>query len=236
MTMSFALEALCDFDGTVAPRDTVDLLLERLAEPAWRVLEERWVRGEIDSRTCMAGQVALIHGGWPAIERTLAGVRLDPTFAPFVHWCRHAGVRLRIVSGGIDRVIRHLLARDGIVVDGIWAARLGARADGRLTLRFPSPGRGWRCGAGFCKCALFTRAAARPVRVLIGDGRSDFCCAHRADLVFARAALYGYCRREAIPVRSFADFTDVRRSLERWLRLPRRPEGSRPTSPVAEAR
>jgi len=45
---------LVDFDGTVAPTDTVDALLERFADPEWRRLEERWVRGEISSRQCMA--------------------------------------------------------------------------------------------------------------------------------------------------------------------------------------
>ena len=233
--MAATMEMLCDFDGTVAPRDTVDLLLERLADPAWRMLEERWVRGEIDSQECMGGQIPLIRGGWPAIERILAEVRLDPTFAPFVDWCRREGIRLRIVSGGIDRVIRHLLARDGIRVDEIWAAKLRARDDGRLRLTFPSPPRGSRCGTGFCKCALFGQSAPQPVRILIGDGRSDFCCAHRADLVFARAALLSYCRRHALPVRSFGDFMDLRRSVERWLRVPREPAGAVAAPSVAEA-
>jgi 2,3-diketo-5-methylthio-1-phosphopentane phosphatase len=218
--MRTALEILCDFDGTVASVDTVDLLLERLADPAWRVLEARWVRGEIDSRACMGGQIALIGGGWAAIREALADVALDRTFAAFAGWCRRQGIRLRIVSGGIDRVIHHLLARDRIAVDAVWASHLVEHAAGRLALDFPRPLVGSRCGSGFCKCALFTRrfGATRPLRVLVGDGRSDFCCAHRADVVFARAELADYCRDNDLPARPFADFAEVQRGLAQLVR------------------
>jgi 2,3-diketo-5-methylthio-1-phosphopentane phosphatase len=215
--METPIEVLCDFDGTVAREDTVDLLLERLADPAWRTLEERWVRGEIDSRECMAGQIPLIRGGWVAMRRILQDVRIDPTFARFASWCRRRGVRLRIVSGGIDRVIHHVLAREMIVVDEIWAPHLLEHAGGRLTLAFPPAGGRSRCGSAFCKCALFGGPAPRPLRILIGDGRSDFCCAHQADRVFARAQLLAHCRAHAIRVLPFGDFTGIRRHLGRYL-------------------
>src|SRR6266481_2104042 len=218
--METAIEVLCDFDGTVTSEDTVDLLLERLADPAWRILEERWVRGEIDARECMAGQVALIRGGAAAIRRVLGEVQVEPTFAPFVTWCRRRGIRLRIVSGGIDLVIHDLLAREGVAVDEIWAPRLLEHQDGRLALEFPpSLGRS-RCGSDFCKCSLFEPSASRPLRILIGDGRSDFCCAHWADRVFARSQLIAYCRAHAVEFLRFENFSGIRRTIERWARRP----------------
>jgi 2,3-diketo-5-methylthio-1-phosphopentane phosphatase len=223
--MRAAIEILCDFDGTISPIDTVDLLLERLADPAWRLLEERWIRGDIGSRECMSGQIALVRGGWPAIEDVLAGVTLEPTFADFAVWCRQAGIRLDIVSEGLDRVIRHLLAREGIRVDRISASRLVEHPDGRLSLA-PAPAavmappdaiessRDARCGAALCKCALFSSAVPRPLRVLVGDGRSDFCCAARADVVFARSTLAIHCRQNDIAFVPFDDFRTVRKRLE----------------------
>ena len=213
-----ALEILCDFDGTIASVDTVDLVLERLADPAWRALEEAWVRGEIDSRACMSGQVRLIRGGWPAVARILDGVRLDRTFAPFVAWCRAQAIPLRVASEGIDRVIRHLLARDEIVVDGIWANELVEGHDGRFSLRVPRPRRPTTCGAFFCKCELFPPIVPRPARILIGDGRSDFCCAARADVVFACSKLAIHCQQNDIPFVPFEGFDAVARALgERFL-------------------
>ena len=214
-----AVEVLCDFDGTIARVDTVDLVLERLADPAWRALEDAWVRGEIDSRTCMAGQLRLVRGGWPAVARVLADVALDATFAPFVHWCRAHAVPLRIASEGVDRFIRHLLARDGIAVDGVWASELTEHGDGTFVLDFPRTAHPTTCGAAFCKCALFADPAPRRPRVLIGDGRSDFCCAARADLVFACSKLAIHCEQHEIPFVPFDGFDAVARTLDAWLRV-----------------
>jgi 2-hydroxy-3-keto-5-methylthiopentenyl-1-phosphate phosphatase len=212
MSRARAIEVLCDFDGTISPIDTVDFILERLAEPAWRTLEERWIGGEIDSRECMAGQIALVGGGWAAVVDALARVELDPSFAGFAAWCRGAGIPLRIVSEGIERVILHLLARGRIQVDDVWAPSLVESAEGRLRLEFPIDG-ATRCGAALCKCAALATVEPRSLTVLIGDGRSDFCAAGRADLVFACSKLAIHCQQNDIPYVPFVGFDGVRRRL-----------------------
>lgn len=214
--MTSPIEVLCDFDGTIATVDTVDLLLERLADPAWRVLEEQWVQGEIGSRECMAGQIPLVRGGWRAIEALLAEVKLEPTFPAFAAWCREARVPLRVTSEGLDRVIHHLLARDGITVTEISACHLEERR-GRLSLSFPKTLADTHCGAALCKCSLFPTATPRPLRVLIGDGRSDFCCAARADVVFACSKLSLHCRQNDIPFVPFESFEGVRSAIAERL-------------------
>jgi 2-hydroxy-3-keto-5-methylthiopentenyl-1-phosphate phosphatase len=219
--MEGRLEILCDFDGTISPVDTVDFLLERLADPSWRLLEDQWIRGEIDSRQCMAAQVALVRGGWPAINRALEEVRLDPGFAGFASWCRESGIALRVVSEGIEQVIRCLLRREGILVDEVWASRLVEGVGGDLALRFATAGK-TLCGAALCKCALVTSAEPRPFRVLIGDGRSDFCVAHRADLVFACSKLAIHCAQNDIAFVPFLGFDAVRGFLEDRRAVPRR--------------
>jgi 2,3-diketo-5-methylthio-1-phosphopentane phosphatase len=219
--MKGRLEILCDFDGTIAPIDTVDFLLERLADPAWRLFEEQWIRGEIDSRECMTAQVGLVRGGWRAIRRALEEVRLDPSFAAFAAWCRASRISLRVVSEGIEQVITHLLRREGVLVDEIWAPRLSECSNGALELRLPAAG-GALCGAALCKCASVTTDASPPFRVLIGDGRSDFCVSRRADLVFACSKLAIHCEQNDIPFVPFLGFDTVRRMLaERRAASPR---------------
>jgi 2-hydroxy-3-keto-5-methylthiopentenyl-1-phosphate phosphatase len=222
------LEILCDFDGTIASIDTVDFLLERLADPGWRILEEQWIRGEIDSSACMTAQIALVRGGWRAIRRALEEVRLDPGFARFASWCRASRIPLRVVSEGIEQVIIHLLRREAVLVDEVWAPRLSERSNETLELRLPAPGSAL-CGAALCKCVFVTTAASPPFRVLIGDGRSDFCISRRADLVFACSKLAIHCEQNDIPFVPFVGFDTVRRLLEkRHAPFPRvvEPEGT----------
>ena len=52
---------ICDFDGTVTPFDVTDAILERFARPAWKTIEDEWVRGAISARRCMERQLSLIH-------------------------------------------------------------------------------------------------------------------------------------------------------------------------------
>src|SRR5882762_10361470 len=97
---------IIDFDGTVAPTDTVDALLERFADPEWRRIEERWVAGEINSQECMAAQLSLVRGGRAALKEFLESVVVDPFFPAFVRQVSPYA-DLVIVSDGLDHPIRH---------------------------------------------------------------------------------------------------------------------------------
>src|SRR5437867_8040838 len=99
---------IVDFDGTVAPTDTVDALLERFADPQWRRIEERWVSGEIDSRHCMAAQIALVRGSRAVLEEFLHSVTVDPSFIDFVR-AVEAFAEVIVVSDGLDDPARHAL-------------------------------------------------------------------------------------------------------------------------------
>jgi 2-hydroxy-3-keto-5-methylthiopentenyl-1-phosphate phosphatase len=55
------------------------------------------------------------------------------------------------------------------------------------------------------------------LRILIGDGRSDFCAAGCVDLVLAKGALLDHCRAAGLPHMAFADFDDASRLLAGWL-------------------
>lgn len=212
--MAARLEIFCDFDGTVTTVDSVDVLLERLADPSWRAIEELWERGEIGSRECMARQIGLFAGGWPAVRQALDTIEIDPTLARFVAWSRERGIPFRVVSDGLDMSIGYVLARAGVDVDSVIANRLVEGAGGSLSLEFPYSLPDGACSSGVCKCDVLERANGRAVRVFIGDGRSDFCCSVKADILFAKARLLAHCLENDIPCIPFATFDDIRAALE----------------------
>ncbi len=213
----------CDFDGTVTQGDVVDILLTELADPSWRAVEAEWEQGRIGSRECLARQIPLIRGGWPAIEQQLRHIDLDPTFPAFAAWCRAENVPLWVVSDGLDRVISTLLARAHITVDGVWANHLDESPAGTLSIRFPHPSVDGRCLAGLCKCQIIERGVGAALRVVIGDGRSDWCWAKHAEWRFAKSQLLTYCRAQGIACSTFEDFDTIRLALTRWLEKTRRP-------------
>jgi len=205
-------EIFCDFDGTITRVDCVDLILEQLSEPGWEEIEERWISGEIGSRQCMAEQVALLSGGWSAIESVLDSVEIEPSFPDFATWCRASGIRFTIVSDGLDCAIDYILTREGITVDAIIANHLAETDDDRLRLSFPYAQTD--CGSGVCKCRIVDGIATAAKRIYIGDGRSDFCSAGKTDLLFAKNKLLAHCQKEGIACIPFTSFKEVRQVIE----------------------
>lgn len=197
--------AFCDFDGTIATDDVTDLVLNRFALPAWRDIEMRWEIGAINSAECMREQVRLIRAERDEIDAFLEQVGIDPGFPDFKKYCDRSGIEVVIVSDGVDHFIRRVLALHGVSCARIIANRLMVTEAG-FDLAFPHGRAGCRVAAGVCKCAVLEGAGRH---IFVGDGRSDFCAARRAAMVFAKGKLATYCRREAIPHAVYADFFDV---------------------------
>jgi 2,3-diketo-5-methylthio-1-phosphopentane phosphatase len=213
-TPAAAWSVLCDFDDTVSLADVTDALLQRYARPAWRELEAAWEAGRIGSRACMAGQVALLDCNPEELEGYVAGLAIDPGFAPFVAAVDAAGASLTIVSDGLDEVIAAMLAPAGLAHVPVHASRLvqtGARA---WALEFPQAREECRSASATCKCH-WLQAAPRST-LLIGDGVSDICVAAGADMRFAKSRLREHCVELGLPRRPIRDFADA---LVAWREL-----------------
>ena len=205
---SLQLHLLVDFDGTIAMIDTVDALLSLHAEDAWLEIETAWIAGKIGSREAMAAQVALLKLDATALDTFIDSVALDPGFASFVALCRASQIPVTVVSDGIDHVVTRVLARHGVPFP-VRANHLEQTGGERWHLTFPFSAEG--CSSGNCKCRAPT--APGSFRVLIGDGRSDFCAAATVDLCLAKGKLIDHCQSEGIAFVAFRDFHDVTRIM-----------------------
>jgi len=204
------MQVFCDFDGTIAKVDTTDLVLTRLADPAWEDLEDRWRRGEITAAECMRGQVALIGGDDAALDAVLDGVELVEGFEDFVAWCQDNAVPLTVVSDGVDYFIARILSRHGLDHVPVVANRMVGDAVSGRRLEQPWSRAGCAAGSGVCKCQATSTDA---FMVFIGDGRSDFCVSGRADLLFARDKLADYARSRGVPHHEFSSFHTITTTL-----------------------
>ncbi len=209
------LRMFVDFDGTIALEDTTDVILERFAEPEWRTIESDWLAGLIGSRECLARQVDLIRARPEQIDELVRKIPLDPHFLEFSAQCRRHGIPLTVVSDGLDQVVTAMLARAGAHVP-VLANRLEWLGKDRWRLAFPHSVDDCRAAAGNCKCRALDKEPGT-VRILVGDGRSDFCAAETADLVFAKGALAEHCHSKGLTYVMFGNFAGATTLLTEWI-------------------
>ncbi len=193
-----------DFDGTIAIDDTTLLLLERFAGPSWRLIEERWEAGEIGSRDCLSQQIELLRALPEEIDAALDGVTVDSTFSDLVGFASQNHMNVTVISDGLDRSVTQILGRMHTDLP-VFANTLEWLGKDRWRVHFPNWHHECRSISGHCKCATVSSSKAN-FRVLIGDGRSDFCAAETVDLVFAKGRLANYCEQNALPYYAFTDF------------------------------
>jgi 2-hydroxy-3-keto-5-methylthiopentenyl-1-phosphate phosphatase len=210
------LAALIDFDGTVAPDDPTDRLLDRFATPEWRAVEAEWQAGRMTSRDCMQRQAVMLRATPGELDAAIGTIRIDPGFYDFLRLCRRRGVRVTIVSDGFDRVVRAVLERAGLSIP-FYANTLEWQGANRWRLSLPHARADCRSGAANCKCAHGARGGG--ACIVVGDGRSDFCMADRARFVIAKGTLAEFCRAHGLAHASFRNFDDATRRLAEWLDL-----------------
>jgi 2,3-diketo-5-methylthio-1-phosphopentane phosphatase len=212
------MRVICDFDGTITLNDTTDCVLEALADPEWIRIEAQWLAREISAAECMRRQIALIRSSDEELDTVLDQVELDPGFPGFVDWCEARAIPLQVVSDGVDRFIRRILARHGLSHLPVVANRLVGRAPKRR-LAQPWARSGCAAGSGVCKCAQ-AQPALKSTLVYVGDGRSDFCVSARADILFAKGELAAYAAERGQRFLPFETFDDVTRELALLAGLP----------------
>ncbi|GHV54063.1 2,3-diketo-5-methylthio-1-phosphopentane phosphatase [Deltaproteobacteria bacterium] len=204
---------ICDFDGTIAPFDVTDAVLQEFAPKVWENIEEKWLRGEITARQCMERQIALIETPVALLDAFLDKVPLTEGFPEFVQFCRTRKLRLLIVSDGMDYAIQRVLARHNLSAIPVIANHLLFHGESGYALAFPYGEDG--CPSGVCKCRVSRDAGGRIL--LIGDGRSDCCLAGVASFTLAREGkeLERHCLAQGYPHRLFSNFFDILADMEK---------------------
>jgi 2-hydroxy-3-keto-5-methylthiopentenyl-1-phosphate phosphatase len=205
-----------DFDGTIAPTDPTDTVFDKFCSPAWRDIEREWQQGLRAARDCMARQVELLRATPEALDRLLRTFAIDPHFPRFVELCRRWQLQVVVVSDGMDRVVRHVLRAAGLDLP-FFANRLHWLGGERWRLGFPHARSDCAAALGNCKCGHRPIGGSGATEIVVGDGRSDFCIAKRAQLVLAKGQLAEHCRSGNIAHWPIKDFSEATGLLAGWL-------------------
>jgi 2-hydroxy-3-keto-5-methylthiopentenyl-1-phosphate phosphatase len=205
-----------DFDGTIAPADPTDTVLDRFCDASWREIEREWQEGRRTARECMARQVDLLRATPEALDELVRSLRIDPHFPAFVELCRRWHMQVIVLSDGMDRVVRQVLRAAGVNLP-FFANRLQWLGGDRWKLGFPFARNVCAGALGNCKCGHRRRGGGGHLEVVVGDGRSDFCIAARSQLVLAKGQLAAHCRSKGITHRPIEDFSEATAVMADWL-------------------
>lgn len=204
------LTVQCDFDRTISVADVTDSLMHRFARPGWQDLEDAWESGQIGSRECMMGQVALLDMSAAELDAHLDQMPIDPHFSIFVAALRRRGVPIQVVSDGLDYAIQRILDVHGLGDLPVMANQLVQVGDRSWRLETPYARKTCVRASGNCKCDRLIEQRVRNKKVLfIGDGSSDFCVSGKADFVLAKDKLITHCRSQRIAHAPFENFSDA---------------------------
>ncbi len=218
ITPSARILVQCDFDGTVTIEDASFIMLDAFAGGEWRKINAEYEAGKITVGRFNSEAFSLVKATRHDLLKTIEGkVHIRAGFEDFAAYCRGNGIRLVIVSNGLDFYIEEILKGIGLPDLEFYASR-AEFDDLSVNVTYVGPD-GTELDDSF-KEAYVKRFHDEGYRIVyVGNGSSDFRPAQESDYVFATGTLLRACRRASLGCSPFDDFRDVVRELDTTLRL-----------------
>ena len=203
----------CDFDGTITKEDMVNSFFEKYADEKWIESEKLWIEGKITSKENAIKQVSLIMKvTQKELDDFINQTEIDETFYDFYKFLNSKNIDLVIVSDGFDLFVKKIMERLGIYNIKYYANHLIYK-DNLFSIEFPYYNPGCKKGSGMCKCSKIDEKNY----LYIGDGTSDLCPAHNAEMLFAKKVLRDFCDKNSIDYTPFETFSDIQNILSSIL-------------------
>ncbi len=210
---------LTDFDDTAAVQNVAEMLLHRFGGNSWQDVRARFRAGELtlkDYQEITFNDIKADRETMRAYVKENADLR--PHFGELWEYCQEINSPLAVVSLGLDFYIRALLEKAGAGDVPVYCVNTRFTPQGiSYYYHHAYPGEE---GRGNSKGLIVDRYRGLGYHVIyVGDGRSDFEGAERADTVFAHSFLAEECDRQSVPYRPFNDFGDVLATTKELLGL-----------------
>ena len=201
----------CDFDGTITPVDTFDLLMEDAYGQRWRQLKADLVGFRLTLREAMDHLGAMVTAQQlKAMEQRMATFAPRPGFLRFLDAMDHAGIPVVVVSGGflplVEVVLREHRHRFKAVIAGLPIPQ--DREGTRHHIHSPHSS-----AEELVAKAQVVDLYGHGCTIAIGDGITDLRMAEAADVVFARDFLAKFLGERGLAFHPWRNFDDVLRRL-----------------------
>ncbi|MEI6125306.1 MAG: MtnX-like HAD-IB family phosphatase [Pseudomonadota bacterium] len=198
-----------DFDNTITSFDVLDGIIEQFSiNRDWVAYEAAWKQGKIGSRQCLEGQLRSIRVTKKQLLEYLCTIKVDAHFHKLLMLLRAGGINPVILSDSFSFLIEYILQHNGIHGIKVYSNQLKIHKS-QLVPSFPYTNS--LCShCAHCKTSTLSSEAFKDKKVLyIGDGLSDVCPAHHADIVFAKSTLLKHFQETERDCLAFTDFGDI---------------------------
>jgi len=218
------LKIFCDFDGTVTKKDVwVDALGRFIKDTnEFDKVCKDFSEGKITSRICIKRELGLVEDfDFNVFDSYIDQQELDDYFLDFVKYCSENDFDIYLLSEGLDYYIKYVLNKFNIELPYFCNTLTTVNNDGKLKLTCDFPYSDEHCNScGMSKRNILisnTNDLDKEISVFIGDGVSDFCVSHYADIVFAKHSLASYCWKNNITYFDYKNFADVKNKLTKLI-------------------
>jgi 2-hydroxy-3-keto-5-methylthiopentenyl-1-phosphate phosphatase len=227
---------ICDFDGCLCYQDVFDEMMDHFVCAEWRNFGKSYEEGKISHSELVRRSVNLLRCLPYELEQFLfQKIEVRDGYKKFYKFCKELKIPLLIVSTGCDYYIRYILSKEPLYFlqslgefKKISTDYVGVIAN---HLQFNSSKKSWKvlfpwgeetdcfCRCSPCKAEItrYLKKSGIELVIGIGDGLSDRCMAHLADLVFARTSLKKYCKKNKIPFYGFDNFQELPKVIMEFL-------------------
>ena len=203
----------CDFDDTISVGNVSVALREAFAPDEWRRMEQEYISGKYTVEESNIRQYALIRTTEKELHDFVkAEAVVRDGFQDFAEYCQAQGIRLVVVSSGLDIYIKPTLDQSGLDYLEVHSARAYVTPSG-IRVEYADP-RGTVITGGFKESFLREFKSQGHTMIYVGDGLSDITPAREAGFVIARSTLERYLKENGLPYYGFDTFADVRRHVE----------------------
>jgi 2-hydroxy-3-keto-5-methylthiopentenyl-1-phosphate phosphatase len=205
----------CDFDGTVTEDDISFILLDAFAKGDWRTINKQHSEGKITVGQFNERAFGLVRASKKAMLDYLKDkVKVRPGFQKLVELCQQKGIRLVIVSNGLEFYIKRILEDMGLYNLEYHAAETRFHAN-KLKVRYIGPD-GSVVDSGYKEKYVNKYLNEGYHVVYIGNGSSDLSPARDAHQIFATESLLEQCQRTGLTCIPFTSFLEINLVLSSW--------------------
>jgi len=202
-----------DFDGTITEEDASFFLLDAFAQGDWRRLFQQYKEHRISVGEFNTRAFAMVKADkHRQLEALQGNVKVRAGFHELVSYCLEEGLRLVIVSNGLDFYIRTVLKDVGLGDLEVHAAQASFHPAG-MKVRYVGPD-GKTVNDGFKEAYMESFLGLGYRVIYIGNGDSDVAPAKSAYRVFATGDLLAYSKENNLNCKPFKDFREVVEDLE----------------------